>query len=326
MQWPLFQGQDHEEVEKQRQEAIMQERGREFIAKMKKPPPPKPWKTLIIGAYLPVFVFVVLLISFTYIGTRAPAFPLFALVCFSLCGMVLVYPRQASPIHARTFFDWFPTLSLALAIVAGAILGSVNHGILEPWLVTQNLHEYNNVLPMSAPGAYIDAGIVRFAEGTKLGTQLGAGLDVAATTYCVAPVVEGNQSAGDVPKPSIGFFAVGTNCCEDNKFTCNDADNSDVRTAIRAVADVFHGNQAGMEERAKFRKAMKKAGEKHSFSVQEHPVMLVWVKDPEGAAKVSLTFASVMVAILTCIASGMTCCCLKVFRLNAAVEGTKESL
>merc|ERR1719450_1718858 len=111
----------------------------------------------------------------------------------------------------------------------------------------------------------MDAGIVDFAEGTRIDVSKSMGFK-SNVVYCVAPITLGNQSL-----PTYDFWAVGTGCCSGSQrdFHCHGYNDPRSHGALRLMAD---GN------RAFYRMAVQQAEAAYKIKAI-HPLFFDWVAD-----------------------------------------------
>lgn len=75
------------------------------------------------------------------------------------------------------------------------------------------------------PGAMSDAGVVFFDGESKVDTSKFKGYVEGVTHYCIAPVLKNGVGGG--------FYAIGQNCCANDKFTCVLGDQGLVVTNLK---------------------------------------------------------------------------------------------
>jgi len=211
-------------------------------------------------------------------------------------------PRGGEGFKERTRWDWFPLMCGLLAVGAGIFFGIVNSAVLEPWLHVHYLRSYDNVAADADPRIYSDGGILHFASGTKLDTGSSAGHLSWPYTYCAAPIVKDGAAAD----ASVGFWAVGVNCCNAHgEFTCDDASDTSARSGLRIESHAM-SETAGDNADNKFASAVNKAAAFYGKTVSQSPVYVVWNKDPKQKGTVALISAAASLVVLLVAA---TCGC-----------------
>lgn len=154
-----------------------------------------------------------------------------------------------------------------LAWVSGVAAGDINYySHMEPFYDTSNLNSYPSVDPATMPGQQVmDAGQMSFVPGTKLDLRKTMAFH-NADTYCVAPIVNGNNQS------MYDFWAVGINCCsgQPGDFACGEFNNPNAAAGLRAMRE---------DERTFYRLAVKQA--ESAFGIKsKHPLFFHWMQDP----------------------------------------------
>lgn len=255
---------------------------------------------LWLGARLPFVAFTVILLFFTYVYHLVPILPWLA-AFFSLSFAVIVCwpPKQVGTKH-RDFWDWCLMWSWLLAIGFSVTLGVLNYGILESWVNTTFLREYQNVRPNVSPKAVVDAGILTFGEDTILKTEMSAGFKHLFYNYCAAPIVDHKD-----PKATpVTFWAVGIGCCESRgKFLCDSAADASARSGVP-----LRPHNLG-PLRPYYDSAVRMAAAANDLAVSKDHVFVMWQKDPKKLGKWSWWFATINVLILILVALCSCCAC-----------------
>lgn len=165
-----------------------------------------PWSILLTGVYMPCYMFILILTSFTFLYHRLPAAPwLAALLCLDIV-VVATWP-PAHRWNGRGRWDWLPLLNGTLAVGFAVVLGLLNYSNMEMWVHTRHLQSYNGVSPDVNPKTMSDAGVVHFAAGTALDIASSAGYRAWPYTYCAAPVVGSAAANGTATGAAAGTAA-----------------------------------------------------------------------------------------------------------------------
>jgi len=126
---------------------------------------------------------------------------------------------------------------------------------------------YTNISPPEVTGQRLmDAGVVHFAEGTRIETDMGMSF-TNWDVYCVAPItIPGTEMA------SYDLWAVGVNCCrsEDPVFACGEYNNHLARGGLRQVSE---------DHRLFYRLAVQQAEAAYNINAN-HPIFFYWTQDP----------------------------------------------
>jgi len=288
------------------------------------PPPPSmrgrlnPWSAVLLGVYLPCWLFVMILTLFTYIYHRAPAVPWMAVLLGADIVVVTLWP-SAHLWPGRGRWDWFPLISGLCAVGLATWLGQVTYSSMELWVHAKHLHSYDNVNPTSDTNLVADAGVINFAEGSELDIGSSAGFKSWPHTYCAAPIVTkddagsnaqpASPSGSTVPAPQpLGFWAVGMDCCNSaGDFWCDDAKDSGVRSGLR-VTKHWIGQSVGHDVLDNYGRAARKAAAMQGMQVSQAPVFLLWHGHPRAVAIRSWWAATGLYSALVVAAIG--CCFL----------------
>lgn len=168
--------------------------------------------------------------------------------------------------------SWIHVMAMLLSIawLWAVIMGGIVFDTYQsPYQVINTFNAYNNIAPESAKGTqYMDAGTALFVANTTLDLSKAMGFKNGAT-YCVAPIVHGNQALA-----SYDFWAVGTDCCNATQaqFQCGSYNDTQANGGIRLMND---------EDRAFYRLAVQEAEVQYGIK-SVHPVFFTWTVDPVG--------------------------------------------
>lgn len=168
-----------------------------------------------------------------------------------------------------------------VAFAGGMLAGDINYLLnFHHYYFIHSLKSYANVNPADANGLQLmDAGRVKFAEGSKLLIDMGMSFTMW-DTYCVAPI--GTAESGSVnqqnPGPTLAAYdlwAVGKNCCStDNPtFACGQYQNINAKSGLR---------QSNENERAFFALAVQQAEAAYAINAK-HPIFFHWVEDADAS-------------------------------------------
>lgn len=167
----------------------------------------------------------------------------------------------------------------ALAFATGVTAGDLIYWYFsQPFFLLDSLTAYDAVRPAEVDGVRLmDAGRVRFAEGTRLATDMAMSF-TSWDIYCVAPITssEGLPSQGSRLN-SYDLWAVGVNCCSSAQanFRCGEFDDPSARAGLRQVS---------AEARPYFRLAVQQAEAAYNIEAR-HPLFFYWVRDPQKEQK-----------------------------------------
>jgi hypothetical protein len=257
--------------------------------------------TVLLGAHLPFLYFFMLLSLFSYGYHSTPVLAWFVAVLCTDVSVVGAWPQVGARPGGRNRWDWLPMVLSLGAVGFGVLMGIYTNHIMEPWLHARYLDHYDEVLPSSTPAAVFDAGIIRFAENTRLDVYSSVGYKVWPHMYCAAPIV------GDSSDAPVGFWAVGANCCNSRgDFWCGDAGDSNARSGLR-IESHWAGKSAGHDVNENFMKAVRMAGAVYNLQIPETQILLQWYRHPYTVANRSWWFASLFFFVMLIIA---VCWCL----------------
>lgn len=233
----------------------------------------------LTGAFLvPVFLFIsVFAVRSFKIRYDDPSIAwilslLVLLVVFGIGGMAAGAMNNPASGDFRIMVFMFLCSFLAwlIAYVAGDFNYMYN---MKPYYDISNLNVYPSVNPSVFMGSQLmDAGVVTFTQGTKLDLTKSAGFK-NKDTYCVAPIVGGNETAGaNKTQTYFDFWAIGLNCCGGHisDFHCGEYNNPKAHSGLRLLRD---------DQRQYFRLAVEMA--ESSFNIKAgHPIFMYYLSDP----------------------------------------------
>jgi len=140
---------------------------------------------------------------------------------------------------------------------------------------------------------------LNFAKGTSLDTASSAGYKRWLEQYCAAPII----NKGDPTASPVGFWAVGTGCCDSRgSFTCDGAGDAGAHSALP-----IRSLNLGAHKTESFNKAIKMAAAVHGLEVAPETVLLMWAKDPHAIGKAAWWTATSIFGVLTLF--GLCACC-----------------
>jgi len=183
-------------------------------------------------------------------------------------------------------------LSSLTACSLAVLLGDNNYAVwMQPYYDLTSLGVASHVNPDTvSSSSYLDAGRIVFAKGTRVKQSLALGFK-DEHVYCVAPITNGNVSAGG-HTPLAGnrstaakapvfydFWAVGIDCCvpmPPASFWCGGAAyDTEAHSATRWMGD---------DDRSYFRLAIQQAEVEYGIKTR-HPLLLSWTNDASRDAE-----------------------------------------
>eukprot|EP00933_Yihiella_yeosuensis_P050171 TRINITY_DN47933_c0_g1_i1.p1 TRINITY_DN47933_c0_g1~~TRINITY_DN47933_c0_g1_i1.p1 ORF type:complete len:345 (-),score=47.30 TRINITY_DN47933_c0_g1_i1:114-1076(-) len=231
---------------------------------------------MVIGCLAPwaMFTVVCAMLSFSFHYKE----PTLCYLCVGLCGFFVFCVGVSALSNRFRLFgasterepSWmvFLTLALLLAFIAGAGVGMENYQKnTSPYYDLQNLNNYTNVYPNRMQGAQLmDAGLVKFAKGTRLDIAKSMGFK-NSQEYCVAPIVFEAR-----PMDTYDFWAIGKGCCSGTQanFHCGAYNNPLANGGIRLM-------RSG--DRAFYRLAVQQAEATYNIKAN-HPLFFHWEAEP----------------------------------------------
>eukprot|EP00405_Crypthecodinium_cohnii_P009408 CAMPEP_0206436204 /NCGR_PEP_ID=MMETSP0324_2-20121206/10346_1 /ASSEMBLY_ACC=CAM_ASM_000836 /TAXON_ID=2866 /ORGANISM="Crypthecodinium cohnii, Strain Seligo" /LENGTH=306 /DNA_ID=CAMNT_0053903329 /DNA_START=83 /DNA_END=999 /DNA_ORIENTATION=- len=252
---------------------------------------------LLFAAFLPFFLFILIITAFTY--GQLLWWPLPWLIALLSVDLLLTGNWPTKPQDELGARDWIP-LFLALSVAGAAVfIGLWSGQVLQPWIAVEKFPERADVEPTDKGAAYLDAGILHFAEGSQVDVDSSVGFEVWPIVYCAAPIFDAQGSTSDstdvtVTPTKVAFWAIGHNCCDSRGgFHCGDSTDLSVRSAIHAM------HQQGDQ---RFELAIKKAAADNELVVGDHPIMVFWEKDPAGVAEKALMYSAIIVGSASLVA------------------------
>lgn len=256
---------------------------------------------------MPILLFITLVGMFTFVKHRSPQLPWLVAVVAGVFIVIGAWPAAPKGQSSRGKGDWLPVIMALLGLVGGISLGRLNATQMEPYVHTHYMNKYTEVLPDADPVTVSDAGTIHFAEGVSVDTGSSAGFHAWPNTYCAAPIMMVDDfGAGSDAAASVGFWAVGMNCCrERGNFGCDDAADVNVRSGIRVESSVV-GHTSGHAGNDKYTAAVKMAAASYGLKVAKEPIFITWRRDPEAIGATAWNWA-----VLSFVLMGMfsICCC-----------------
>lgn len=246
-----------------------------------------------IGARLPALAFILILGSFTYLYHVSPIVP-WLFVFFSLdFALIVTWPPKMIAGRRREASDWNSFWSWMIHVSLAVSIGLANYAIIENWVNTTFLREYNDVSPTSDPVIVQDGGILNFKSGTKLDVDSAAGYKFWLHRYCAAPIVGPDDPAA----APIGYWAVGIGCCKSRgDFTCDSGEDAN---AISAMPLRPHNMPPELVER--YDHAIQMSAAASGFEVSKNRILVTWQLDPHGVGKTAWWTSSITFLVLATV-------------------------
>jgi len=242
------------------------------------------------GADTPLCAFAVVNTLFTFVSHSRPAAAWVGALVAADFVVVAGWPKRRRIGLLRGPLGWWPVAFGLAWLILGLCLGLRNATWRDPYVRAHHLRHHTNVNPTSDPRIFADAGIISFAVGTQLDIESSAGYRRWPSTFCAAPVRGLNDPVGP-----IGFWAVGTNCCESRGgFTCAAALDPEAASGIRPAISASDLERYGQ--------AVRMAAAANGEVAAEAPVLLIWERDPERAATMSWWWALIAFVVQMFIA------------------------
>lgn len=230
---------------------------------------PNPLRSLVV---VPVAAFVAMSFASAFLWDAMPLPALLAVLTL-LISLPLSMPRSYIKSGALAAGKMLPVGMCILAVVAGMLTGvyafEVHTG---PFYAMALGRSYDNVLASTPGAAYADAGKIRFADSSLVQVDLSVGYR-RSPTFCVAPIMD----SGDAQLRTVAFWAAGLDCCPSRgSFMCG-AGRTTARAGVRMGPD-------GMFTKVnrEFRRAVAQAAIVADLAVDQDPILLQWVEDPEA--------------------------------------------
>mmetsp|Transcript_68179 Transcript_68179/g.108174 ORF Transcript_68179/g.108174 Transcript_68179/m.108174 type:complete len:342 (-) Transcript_68179:71-1096(-) len=249
--------------------------------------------SLWLGARLPALVFIIILGCFTYLYHVAPIVP-WLCVFFALdFALIVTWPPKMVGGRRRTPMDWMNMTSWLAHIGIAILVGLGNYGILEAWVNTTFLREYNDVKPTADPMSLQDGGILNFQSGTKLDVDSAAGYKFWLYRYCAAPIVHESEPTA----APISFWAVGIGCCASRgDFTCGSAEEASARSAMP-----LRPHNLPPEIVDHYDHAIRMSAAANGFEVSKNRMFVMWSKDPHALGEQAWWISSVIFLVLSLV-------------------------
>jgi hypothetical protein len=248
---------------------------------------------LWLGARLPAVVFIVILGAFTYTYHISPAVPWLCVFFAVDFAIIVTWPPKMIMGRRRTINDWSDMATWIAAVFLSTCIGLTNYAVLEYWVNTSFLREYNNVQATSDPVAVQDGGVLNFAAGTKLDVDSAAGYKFWLNRYCAAPIVK-----DDPPLSPVSFWAVGIGCCKSRgDFTCDSAEDSSAQAAMP-----LRPHNLPPEVVKHYDRAIAMSAAASGIEVSKNKMFVLWQKDPHAVGKQAWWICSIVFLVLSLMA------------------------
>lgn len=212
-----------------------------------------------------VFMYAATVMSFALHFKCPTTVWLFAAPGVAPAVLMAVMGQQARNTGRDAMWPRFAAVLCFVAFATATVFGELNYWYFaQPFFFLESLKTYSNIDPAQVSGVQLmDSGKVYFAEGTRLGLDMGMSF-TSWDTYCVAPITtraglptQGSQLA------TYDLWAVGVNCCKsaEANFHCGAFDDPTARAGLRQVSH---------EQRPYFRLAVQQA--EAAYNIQaSHP-------------------------------------------------------
>eukprot|EP00933_Yihiella_yeosuensis_P024813 TRINITY_DN19237_c0_g1_i1.p1 TRINITY_DN19237_c0_g1~~TRINITY_DN19237_c0_g1_i1.p1 ORF type:complete len:363 (+),score=46.45 TRINITY_DN19237_c0_g1_i1:143-1231(+) len=266
---------------------------------------------LLVLALLPWLCFAVIMGTFTFLTWTLPLLP-WTLVLVSICVSIDLVAQSFSPLTGKgLYWRCLGTLCIAASLL-GLMMGLYDHDkYLSSYALYQAAPSVSGVLPQMDPARFKDAGIMRFGEGSYVDASMSIGYTADSDIrYCVAPVL--GKGTSDAKGTSIGFWAVGIDCCDPRgAFACGPIWNRTVTSGLSILQPGTLGGE-DLEDVAMLRLAVREAAALNSLTPAADPVFVRWAQDPEQEVEAFWTNAmffywwTVIVYLGAVIAMGST--------------------
>lgn len=235
---------------------------------------PYPRNLIAVQIFVPWFIFGLMLVLFAFYYRHSPqtCWFFFAWSVLFGIGCVLAEGRNSTR-GVRVGHYWVLGWACIFTAVIGLFQGNYNFTkYMQPYAIYSESRWYQNVLPGDHPGAKKDGGLLTFSKDTYVDPVKGVGYR-AGDLYCAAPIV------GDNDALSVGYWAVGMNCCRPRGlFRCDDTWNKNARGGMV----LYESGPLETDDLKWYQKAVEEAASAYGFTVPEQPTFVRWVADLEG--------------------------------------------
>lgn len=236
---------------------------------------------VVAAVVLPLVLFTVVsaTLSFSLHHTHPEA--AYTIVLAGLLAVLLLFllarderQRRAGDREAKVAGYALLFASCLAAWLLGVCLGFVNfHVNMRPCYEIGGLKTYVGVDPAVSRGQQMmDAGRVVFADGVQLDLSRAAAFRSASSTYCVAPIANGENTT----LAAYDFWVGGEDCCSavapGQGFHCGAALDADAKAGIRILGQQDY-----------YGLAIHQAEAVHDL-LAVHPLLFRWTHDPLAEA------------------------------------------
>lgn len=210
--------------------------------------------------------------------------------------------------------DPFMVLAVCSALIVGSLTGVYAHeAYVGPFFAIALGREYTDVLANSPAAAYADAGRLLFAKTSTVDTTRAVGY-MDHQTFCAAPILDSGPAQARV----VGFWAVGVDCCgARGDFECGRVGNGTAKSGVLIGPDGWLTTA-----RVDFLRAIKQAAAVNDLIVEEKPILVRWVEDPNAELSTALISACVVLLFGLCIYVPLLLC-TTVFSMSFGEDRSK---
>jgi hypothetical protein len=273
-------------------------------------------------AFLPLFLFVLSLTSFTWLFFFHAAALVIGLG-FGICGCIMVMVMPARGGGPQRFIAFCSLLALLIGAPCGWY---INEKRVQYWYALHYGQHYTNVVPTQLAAAHADASIIGFEAPASVDVAYTSGyksIGQGGHVFCAAPITTGGDPAGQVqffavgrdcccrPCPALGLLGLDKehepdldqfrDCCKDSApMTCDG-----VGTEGRHSGIVIHDFGTLPSRGDHYRDAVRLAAASWDLAIADEPIMVRWVEDSQVEATIGQWKSEAMWYMVTVMIFGL---------------------
>lgn len=171
---------------------------------------------------------------------------------------------------------WFHIGVLMFAAVgSGIFIGRmVYYYSTVDYYVHEELRFYGNVAAGENPNSMPDVGMMSFSADSAIDFTKGVSTTTFGRVFCAAPILDTSATSTDAAT-SVGFWAVGFDCCPGGEFKCVDSNLAGARGGY-AMYDLNIFTQGYVPA---FQKVVEKGARIYEYTLPSRVQFVTWVQD-----------------------------------------------
>mmetsp|Transcript_95294 Transcript_95294/g.172006 ORF Transcript_95294/g.172006 Transcript_95294/m.172006 type:complete len:355 (+) Transcript_95294:163-1227(+) len=226
--------------------------------------------------FMPWVCFVAVMCPFALFFWTVNFLPWNVLAASTVFGLLMFFWPNVHRVQNSLYFRVLGA-SCLVSTLMGMSLGLYDHIKYTSFYRAYGISpSFNDILPTAVPGAYQDASVIQFSKDAKIDVTMSLGYN-NGEVYCVAPIFDGATYATVNAGTSVGFWAVGVDCCSGRgHFQCGPVWNENVHGGLA----ITRQGQTPLLDLATFRVAAQAAALSSNLVVPLDAVFVKWSSQP----------------------------------------------